>query len=261
MGQVIEHHHTPPAVQSNIDHSALIQMAVDKNLDIDRLERLISMKREEEQLISRRNFFKALADFQSKCPNILKSAKGHNSKYATLDSIIQQIRGPLHECGLTYQWSQMQTENSITITCHITHVDGHSECTSRTAKGDYSGKKHDLHAMASTDSYLRRYTLTAILGITTADKDDDGQSYERISQQPQQTYQQQYRPAPVQQPAPQHVQDINGPSWVPAEKFEQNKHAWKQLIQSGAQSIGKINSMLATKGCQFSQEQINWLNS
>jgi hypothetical protein len=42
------------------------------------------------------------------------------------------------------------------------------------APADKSGGKNDIQAMASTVTYLRRYTLTGALGITTGNDDNDG---------------------------------------------------------------------------------------
>jgi len=39
-----------------------------------------------------------------------------------------------------------------------------------------SGNKNPIQAIASTVSYLERYTLLAITGLTTKDMDDDGKN-------------------------------------------------------------------------------------
>ena len=66
-------------------------------------------------------------------------------------------------------------ETIISVTCIIKHQDGHEEMSDPlTATMDTSGKKTGIHAKASTITYLRRYTLTGMLGLAAADKDDDG---------------------------------------------------------------------------------------
>ena len=44
------------------------------------------------------------------------------------------------------------------------------------ASADTSGSKNSIQAIGSTVSYLERYTLYAILGLASADQDDDGHS-------------------------------------------------------------------------------------
>jgi hypothetical protein len=52
---------------------------------------------------------------------------------------------------------------------------GHSELTKMTAPSDTSGQKNSIQAIASTITYLQRYTLLAATGLTTKDMpDDDG---------------------------------------------------------------------------------------
>ena len=45
-----------------------------------------------------------------------------------------------------------------------------------TAPPDGSGKKNQIQQIASTVTYLERYTLFAILGLASADQDDDAVS-------------------------------------------------------------------------------------
>lgn len=161
----------------------LLTLAVSKDLDIDKLAKLMELQDRYNKEQSRKAFFSALADFQSECPEIRKTKGGadlgHNGKpsyfYAPLGDIDRQIKGPLKRCGLTKRWEFAVTEkNEIICTFIATHIDGHSESTTLTGPPDDSGKKNPLQANNSSVSYLMRYTLIAGLGITTADQDIDG---------------------------------------------------------------------------------------
>ena len=57
---------------------------------------------------------------------------------------------------------------------------GHQECTSLSAFPDESGGKNSIQAIGSTVSYLERYTLLSITGLSTQDQDDDGLSSEPV---------------------------------------------------------------------------------
>ena len=61
----------------------------------------------------------------------------------------------------------------VTVTCIVSHKLGHQETNSMSAMPDQSGGKDQLKAMASTNSYLRRYTFTGGLGIVFAGEDDE----------------------------------------------------------------------------------------
>jgi hypothetical protein len=152
----------------------LLAMALEKGTDIEQLERLLALKERYDAGEARKAFYVALSQFQATSAPIIKKKDGHNCKYAPLGDIIAQVRGGLALCGLAYRFEIDPAESGITVSCVVTHVDGHSEKTTMTADADDSGSKNEIQAQGSTVSYLQRYTLIGALGITTADEDMDG---------------------------------------------------------------------------------------
>jgi hypothetical protein len=159
---------------TNSSPAMLLQMAVEQGADLDKLEKLMDLQERWEASESRKAYSEAMTLFQSKLERIAKKREGHNSKYADIDDIAQAIRPILDESGLSYRFEQSQGENSITVSCIVTHRLGHHEQTSITAPADTSGGKNAIQAMASSITYLRRYSLTGALGITTGADDNDG---------------------------------------------------------------------------------------
>ena len=163
--------------QSNLPVSQspmrLVEMAIQSNADIEKLEKLMDLQDRWEAGNAKKQFLLAMAKFQSICPDIIKMKKAHNSNYAPLGDIVNQIREPLSSCGLSYRFEQDHS-NGIKVKCIVSHCDGHSESTQMSAPADSSGSKNGIQAIASTVTYLSRYTLTAALGIVTADADMDG---------------------------------------------------------------------------------------
>ena len=132
---------------------------------------------------AKKSFLKAMSEFQSKCP-VLKKSKtvkfnAVQYKYIPLGQITAQIKELLMECGLSYRWETKDSEGKITITCIVSHVDGHSEQNSMMAGKDNSGAKNDIQQIGSTMTYLQRYTLIGALGISSADNDVDGKETPR----------------------------------------------------------------------------------
>lgn len=166
---------------SNPTPATLIQLAVQQNLDLDKLERLMQLQERWEANNARKDFFQALADFQSVVPVIKKNKSadygGAKAKYtyATLDAIISQIQDPLKSCGLTYRWEFTEAEKQIIVTCIITHKNGHKEVTKMSGDADTSGSKNAIQARGSTLTYLQRYTLIGALGLGTTQDDVDGE--------------------------------------------------------------------------------------
>lgn len=152
----------------------MLMLAVEQGADLDKLEKLMDLQDRWNATEASKAFSSALVTFQSLRDPIAKSKDGHNCKYADIDDIEKAIRPALKEAGLSYRFEQAQNDASITVTCIVTHVAGHSESTTITALADASGGKNAIQAMASTVTYLRRYSLTGALGITTGEDDNDG---------------------------------------------------------------------------------------
>jgi len=155
-------------------YDRMISIALEKDADIEKLKELMDLKEKYERGEAKKAYFSALSIFQSKLGPIAKKRQAHNSKYADIDDIAQAIRPLLSEVGLSYRFDQQQQENEIIVTCIATHALGHSEQLPLRATPDVSGGKNAIQAMASTITYLRRYSLTGVLGITTGNDDDDG---------------------------------------------------------------------------------------
>ncbi len=157
---------------SKVNPMHLMQVAVESNADLDKLEKLMSLQERWEAGEAKKAFYSAMADFQMRCPDIKKLKKGHNYMYAPLGDIMAQIREPLFDCGLSIRFEQDHS-SGITVTCVVTHKGGHSERTTMTGGADTSGSKNGIQAIGSTVTYLQRYTVIGALGITTADADID----------------------------------------------------------------------------------------
>ena len=152
----------------------LLQMAVEQNADLDKLEKLMDLQDRWQTEQAKRAYSHAMAGFQSELKPIIRERQGHNCKYADMDDIAQSIRPILENFGLSYSFKQDQANNLITVTCTVRHKEGHSESTQLSAPNDSSGGKNAIQAIASTVTYLRRYTLTGTLGISTGIDDSDG---------------------------------------------------------------------------------------
>lgn len=99
-----------------------------------------------------------------------KSNPHFRSKYATLEDILEVAIPLLSKHGLVLIQSLAGTETSPTLETIIAHVSGQNIkstaplfCKELTSQG-----------LGSAITYMRRYSLMAILGISTTDEDDDG---------------------------------------------------------------------------------------
>lgn len=173
--ELIKAGQTAPATTQEIDLFQMIgQAASDESFDANKMQALIDMKIQMDAIDAKKAFTKAMVEFSKLKPRIIKNKDGHNNKYASLDSIIRQIRQPLFDCGFTYNWLTDTNDNLTRVTCVLSHIEGHSIESSMEQGADKSGKKNDLQGVGSTMSYLKRYTLRAVTGIVEEGEDNDG---------------------------------------------------------------------------------------
>lgn len=151
--------------------------------DLDRLEKLLALKTKWDEAQALRDYARGMVEFKKDRPAIFKNkhvsykTAGGNTDYdhATHDEVSDKLSDALAKYGFTHAWRMVQAENRITVTCTLTHVNGHMGSAELTAVNDGSGGKNSIQAIASANSYLQRYTLLAVTGTSTKDMpNDDG---------------------------------------------------------------------------------------
>jgi hypothetical protein len=172
---------TTDIIPASTTPSDLISQAINKDLDIEKLERLLAMKERWDKEQARKAFFKALADFQDECPELRKTKPVRFKDdgpviywYAPLADIERQIKKLLKKCGLTKSWKFFDNAGKTKVVCHLTHIDGHTEQTEMESDSDMSGAKNAIQGKGSAIEFMKRYTLIGALGLSTADSDIDG---------------------------------------------------------------------------------------
>ncbi|WP_051377050.1 ERF family protein [Paraburkholderia dilworthii] len=176
----------PPAVQQTraVTASAtpadLLRIAVESGADLDRLERLMALQEKWEAGEARKAYVVAMTAFKAEPLEIFKKKtvefSGTKYSHAELSDVTEVVCPAMAKHQLSHRWDVTQNADRITVDCVITHVLGHSEKVTMEAMPDSSGKKNAIQQVASTISYLQRYTLLAATGVATKGMDDDAQS-------------------------------------------------------------------------------------
>ena len=157
----------------------MIQLAVNKNADLEKLEKVLALQERWEANQARKAYHQAMASFKANPPVIGKDktvsfGQGKAAyKHASLYQVTEKISTELSKYGLSASWRVSQN-GSISVTTRIAHIDGHFEETTLSAPADTSGSKNSIQAIGSTITYLERYGLLAMTGLATVDEDDDG---------------------------------------------------------------------------------------
>lgn len=172
-----------PVVQQAVTPLEMLNRALETGATAEVLEKFMALHERWSIGQARRAFDAAIADAKAEIKPVKKNRKvdfvtqkGRTSyEYEDLAEIAKQIDPILAEHGLSYRYRSTQEGNRLSVTCIMSHRDGHSEETSLTASNDESGNKNSIQAIGSAITYLQRYTLKLALGIA-ASKDDDAKA-------------------------------------------------------------------------------------
>lgn len=163
----------------------LLRQAIAQGVSVDQLERLQAMCERWEANQARKAYRVAMNAFKAEAPTILKNAhvkidpkdsskRGAEYDHATLDHVCDQVIPLLAKHDLSHDWKTEQKGEWITVTCILTHECGHSEERSLMGCPDNTGSKNSIQAIASTVTYLERYTLLMVCGLAAKGIDNDG---------------------------------------------------------------------------------------
>lgn len=167
-----------PVVQAN--PMSMLAVAIQKGMDLDTIKELRALQKDWEADEARKAFNNAFAAFKAEAVHVIKNKTVDagplsGKKYAELFAVVNAITPALSKHGLGAAWKITKDEKEwIEVTCILKHAMGHSESVSMGGCPDTGGAKSPIQARASTVSYLERYTLKAICGVSEQGDDSDG---------------------------------------------------------------------------------------
>ena len=170
-----------PVVSRAVTPMDMLQIAVQQGADLDKLERLMALQERYEATQARKAYNDAFARFKSEAVTIIKNRAVtggplSGKRYAELFAVVNAVTPALSRNGLSASWTISKDEAEwVEVTCTLRHVDGYSESVSMGGPPDTGGAKNAIQARASTVSYLERYTLKAITGLSEQGDDTDAQ--------------------------------------------------------------------------------------
>lgn len=172
-----------PMAQPDTMLSLIARAAQDPNIDIDKMERLMVMKREMDAEQAKQAFNRAMKSAQEEMRTIGTNKFNGQTKshYTTMEKLDGAIRPIYTKYGfsLSYDTGEAQREGEIRLLCTVAHTDGHEKVFKIDMPADGKGAKGGdvmtkTHAVGSASTYGRRYLLKMIFNIQEGEKDDDG---------------------------------------------------------------------------------------
>lgn len=166
----------------------MLSLAVERGAGIDVLSKLMDLQERWDRNKARKAFDGAMAAARAEIPVVTKNRKVDfvgktgvrtNYEFEDLAGIAKAVDPVLARHGLSYRYRVTSPANEpVTVTCIVSHRDGHSEENTLSAGRDDSGNKNSIQAVGSAITYLQRYTLKASLGLAAA-HDDDGNAADK----------------------------------------------------------------------------------
>lgn len=171
----------------------------------------------------------ALAKAQAELKPAARSRKNSHlgNQYSTLEDVWTAIREPLAKHGLAVvqTFEDAGERAAVVLVTHLIHTSGEQVTSSLSCPVVVTKGLTDVQALGSAISYLRRYSLAAMVGVVS-DEDDDGAS------------------APQQQrAAPAHEGNGRARATQAAERSEQGSYVDATMKQA-RDDAAKANSAL-----------------
>lgn len=117
-----------------------------------------------------KNLFKKIADFQQEVPVIHKGTQGYGYSYADLPTIFEKINPLLKKNGLGF--TQLLSGTAIKTIIFDVESGEQLESIADIPQGVNLKGMNDFQVLGSAITYIRRYALSAALGLVT-DIDND----------------------------------------------------------------------------------------
>ncbi|EJF85901.1 MULTISPECIES: ERF family protein [Bartonella] len=155
----------------------ILTRALENDIDMDRLERLIALREKEIERQNYQYFVSDLSAMQMEYQNIQKNAKNAhtNSQYATLDQHIDAVKETLSKYHFAlFSRIKEQGHDTMIIEMTLTHPSGNKISTEGKFPYDVKGCKSTIQSVGSTITYARRYLLSMLLNVASKEDDTDG---------------------------------------------------------------------------------------
>ena len=120
------------------------------------------------------NLTSALASFHKAVGTIHKNSKAQYGSFASLADVLSSIAAPLADAGLAVTQTFIPAEGLTLLRTTLRHTSGEtveSDAPLITVSG-----RNALHDWGGAVTYMRRFTLLAILNLAAGIEDDDGDS-------------------------------------------------------------------------------------
>lgn len=185
MSEIIEMERSQTAIAPQQGPAAnspmgMMLSAMSQGASLEQVEKMMDLQERWAAGEAKKAYDQAFAAFKSEAVRVIRSKDVtdgplRGKSYAELHDWVNAVTPALSKHGLSSSWKLTKDEKDwIEVTCYVRHVGGHEESVSMGGPPDTGGAKNAIQARASAKSYLERYTLKAITGLSEQNDDTDG---------------------------------------------------------------------------------------
>jgi hypothetical protein len=198
---------------------------------------------------------KALAKFNEEVKAVSKDANNpfFKNQYATLDNILDAIRPILAKNGLSTMFLPSSYEDGhFGIKVLLLHSTGEF------IEGDevrMKPVKPDPQMLGSLWTYLKRYSISAVLGLSVGDPDDDGNAATHGTNDPEKFKQQQQAPQKSGTPSEAQIKRLFGIAYGKGIKKDNVEAYIKKALNKSVSELTISEYETVCKGFEAMQQQ------
>jgi hypothetical protein len=174
----------PPAAQlpANPVVSMLEKIMSDQTVSVERVEQAFAFYQKVEADQAKKAFTRDFVQAESEMEQIKKEAKSDKGKYASFDALDGAMRPVYSKYGFAFSHTTelSSTPDNVLVVTYLIHKDGHERRYQIDMPADGKGAKGNdvmtrTHAVASANTYGKRYNIGNAFNIATY-TDDDGKA-------------------------------------------------------------------------------------
>jgi len=170
---------TPVPASDGVGINALLAQAVQNNVNVEILERLLVIRRELQAEAAKLAFDEAMRSFQGECPTIpktkhVKTESGAHYAYAPIEVLEGQTRALRNKYGFSYIIQTKTLDKYVRTTCIVKHIAGHQESSDfEVPIGAGTRIMSSSQVVAAAITFATRYAFRNAFGLITSDDDNE----------------------------------------------------------------------------------------
>ena len=170
------------AIVKETEVGSMIRLALDKDLDIEKLKALIALKNEEELRLAKKEFEFHFSEMQKELVPVektkhVKKANGDPLySYAPLEDILLKYSPIITKHGFSYTWDQVCEEGNRGMWCIVSGWGYSKKTFVPMIIMQATSVANGTQQIGSAISYAKRYSFQNLFGVIVKDEDDDGVS-------------------------------------------------------------------------------------